>query len=79
MAEAQNQSQGLKCFKRPAREGVNHYTKPKKCKGLSQKLTNRPKQRARVNIGVAIEKWRELKAEQGLKSDSEVALSLLDV
>lgn len=35
--------------------------------------------RARVDIGVAFEKWRELKAEQGLKTDSEVALCLLDV
>lgn len=74
MAEGQAQSQGWVGFKR-RREGVNHNIKPKKCKHLSQKLRDRH----RVDIGVAFKRWRALKAEKGLKSDSEVALCLLDV
>lgn len=57
------------------RERANNYTKRRETKGPSQKK----KKRFRVDIGVAITKWHELKAKQGLKSDSEVAMCLLDV
>ncbi len=32
----------------------------------------------RVNIGSAFQRWRELKEREGLRSDAEVALFLLD-
>uniref|UniRef100_A0A671NL48 Uncharacterized protein n=1 Tax=Sinocyclocheilus anshuiensis TaxID=1608454 RepID=A0A671NL48_9TELE len=34
--------------------------------------------RTRVNIGAAFQRWRELKEREGLESDTEVALFLLD-
>uniref|UniRef100_A0A673GNR2 Uncharacterized protein n=1 Tax=Sinocyclocheilus rhinocerous TaxID=307959 RepID=A0A673GNR2_9TELE len=34
--------------------------------------------RTRVNIGAAFQRWRELKEREGLESDAEVALFLLD-
>uniref|UniRef100_A0A672MRU7 Uncharacterized protein n=1 Tax=Sinocyclocheilus grahami TaxID=75366 RepID=A0A672MRU7_SINGR len=34
--------------------------------------------RTRINIGAAIQQWRELKEREGLESDAEVALFLLD-
>ncbi|XP_053194839.1 uncharacterized protein atf7ip2 [Scomber japonicus] len=60
-----------------ARERAKNNAKRRKSKDSTKMLAN--KLRARVDIGVAFEKWRELKAEQGLKTDSEVALCLLDV
>ncbi|XP_039980222.1 activating transcription factor 7-interacting protein 2 [Xiphias gladius] len=79
MAEVQDQTQGCMAFKRPAQDKVNHSTKPKKRKRLSQKLTHRSRARARVDIGLALERWRALKAAKGLRSDAEVAQCLLDV
>uniref|UniRef100_A0A671MDM4 Uncharacterized protein n=1 Tax=Sinocyclocheilus anshuiensis TaxID=1608454 RepID=A0A671MDM4_9TELE len=34
--------------------------------------------RTRVNFGSAFQRWRELKEREGLRSDAEVALFLLD-
>ncbi len=34
--------------------------------------------RTRINIGAAFQQWRELKEREGLESDTEVALFLLD-
>ncbi|XP_078125801.1 activating transcription factor 7 interacting protein 2 isoform X2 [Sander vitreus] len=54
-------------------------TKPKTRSSLSRTLTYKSKQRVRVDIGSAFKRWRALKAEHGLKTDAEVATSLLDV
>ncbi|XP_070779706.1 activating transcription factor 7-interacting protein 2 [Enoplosus armatus] len=76
MADAQDQTRGG--FKRPAREKVNRSAKPGKLTTLSQQLTVRSKARARVNIGLALQRWRAVKTGNGLKSDREVAVYLLD-
>ncbi|XP_070838226.1 activating transcription factor 7-interacting protein 2 [Chaetodon trifascialis] len=62
-----------------AQKKAHPSTKPKTGKRLSQKLTHRSRGRARVDIGLAFERWRALKEENGLRSDAEVALCLLDV
>uniref|UniRef100_A0A8C9YSY1 Activating transcription factor 7-interacting protein Fn3 domain-containing protein n=1 Tax=Sander lucioperca TaxID=283035 RepID=A0A8C9YSY1_SANLU len=54
-------------------------TRPKTRSRLSRTQTCKSKQRARVDIGSAFKRWRALKAEHGLKTDAEVATSLLDV
>ena len=79
MADVQDQTQHCIDFKRPAQDEVNHFTKPRKHKGLYQSLTYRSRGRARVDIGLAFERWRALKATKGLRSDAEVAQCLLDV
>lgn len=79
MAGAQGHSHGCRDFKRPAQEKVKLSTKPKRRKHCSQKLPDKSRERARVNIGLAFERWRALKTANGLKSDAEVALCLLDV
>ncbi|XP_041812907.1 activating transcription factor 7-interacting protein 2 [Chelmon rostratus] len=61
-----------------ARKKARPSTNPRKGRSLSQKLTYASHERARVNIGVAFERWRALKKENGLRSDAEVALHLLD-
>ncbi|XP_023128309.2 activating transcription factor 7-interacting protein 2 isoform X2 [Amphiprion ocellaris] len=76
MSEVQDQTQGCSSFKRPAREKVNPSTKSKKRKRLSVSLQDKSR---RVNIGMAFNRWRALKATKGLNSDAEVALCLLDV
>ncbi|XDV26995.1 hypothetical protein PO909_030597 [Leuciscus waleckii] len=45
-----------------------------------KRKTSLDKQRnkTRVNIGVAFQRWRELRDLKGLKSDSSMALFLLD-
>ncbi|KAK9534649.1 hypothetical protein VZT92_007079 [Zoarces viviparus] len=48
-------------------------------KGKSPKQQSQAQKETRVNIGLAFDGWRELKRSNGLKSDAEVALSLLDV
>ncbi|XP_008290056.1 activating transcription factor 7-interacting protein 2 isoform X2 [Stegastes partitus] len=77
MSEVQGQPQGGTSFKRPAREKVNSATKPKKRKRLP--LSEPGTRRSRVNIGMALNRWRALKAAKGLNSDAAVAVYLLDV
>ncbi|XP_022612667.1 activating transcription factor 7-interacting protein 2 isoform X1 [Seriola dumerili] len=79
MAGCQDETEGRRGFKTPAQDRVNDSTRPKKRKPLPQKVTCRSRVRARVNIGMAFNRWRALKEVKGLKSDAEVALSLLDV
>ncbi|XP_040917613.1 uncharacterized protein atf7ip2 isoform X2 [Toxotes jaculatrix] len=74
MEEAQEQIQGCTGLYTPA-----HATNPKKRKRLSQRPLLRSWGRARVDIGLAFERWRALKSAKGLKSDAEVAFCLLDV
>lgn len=78
MADARDQTHGRTGFKRPAKKKVKPSTTPKKRKGLPHNFRYRSTHRSRVNIGLAFERWRELKAENGLRSDAEVALCLLD-
>lgn len=70
MSASQDQTQGWPRFERLA---------SRKRKRLSRKPTVAPRDRVRVNIGLAFEKWRAVKTTHGLKSDAEVALWLLDV
>ncbi|XP_049924538.1 activating transcription factor 7-interacting protein 2 isoform X1 [Epinephelus moara] len=72
MADAQDQAHGCKSSKRKAEKKVKPSTQPKRRGGTGT-------QRARVNIGVAFERWRELKERNGYGSDAEVAQRLLDV
>ncbi|KAM6913614.1 uncharacterized protein atf7ip2 [Lycodopsis pacificus] len=48
-------------------------------KGKSPKQHTQALRETRVAIGLAFDRWRELKTTNGLKTDAEVALSLLDV
>ncbi|XP_068564292.1 activating transcription factor 7-interacting protein 2 isoform X2 [Cebidichthys violaceus] len=59
---------------RPAQRRGKSSTKRR-----SRKRCPQAQRDSRVNIGLAFERWRELKATNGLKTDAEVALSLLDV
>uniref|UniRef100_A0A671KRQ9 Uncharacterized protein n=1 Tax=Sinocyclocheilus anshuiensis TaxID=1608454 RepID=A0A671KRQ9_9TELE len=43
-----------------------------------KKAYDKARSRTRVNIGSAFQRWRELKEREGLRSDTEVALFLLD-
>ncbi len=70
MADFQDQPNGF--TKKKAPKKVNSSTKATKFQGS-------PKKRARVAIGVALPRWRELKAAHGLRTDAEVALHLLDL
>ncbi len=45
---------------------------------IKKKGFNQARGRTRVNIGAAFQRWRELKEREGLESDPEVALFLLD-
>lgn len=75
MAGVEDSTQG--CADRAAPDRVNESTKPKKRKRTSQKKVKQA-QRARVDIGLAFNGWRTLKATNGLKSDAAVAMYLLD-
>nr|XP_020453556.1 activating transcription factor 7-interacting protein 2 isoform X2 [Monopterus albus] len=70
MAAVQNETQGRVGLRRRAQDKIE------KCACLTQR--DRSRRRARVEIGLAFERWRELKAAKGLKSDAQVALCLLD-
>lgn len=55
----------------------------RKGKTVLEKATARMKSteernRTRVVIGTALQRWRQLKEEKGLQSDAKVALFLLD-
>uniref|UniRef100_A0A671K7B6 Uncharacterized protein n=1 Tax=Sinocyclocheilus anshuiensis TaxID=1608454 RepID=A0A671K7B6_9TELE len=43
-----------------------------------EKHCDKARSRSRVNIGSAFQHWRELKEREGLRSDGEVGLFLLD-
>uniref|UniRef100_A0A673LVG4 Uncharacterized protein n=1 Tax=Sinocyclocheilus rhinocerous TaxID=307959 RepID=A0A673LVG4_9TELE len=45
---------------------------------IKKKGYDQARGRTRVNIGAAFQRWRELKEREGLESDAEVALFLLD-
>uniref|UniRef100_A0A8D3A812 Activating transcription factor 7-interacting protein Fn3 domain-containing protein n=1 Tax=Scophthalmus maximus TaxID=52904 RepID=A0A8D3A812_SCOMX len=62
----------------PAGDSVNRSSRATKRTRMSQKLTCTSRKRARVDIGLAYERWREVKATEGLRSDAEVAQCLLD-
>ena len=44
----------------------------------SQKRQDKIRGKARVYVGDAFERWRQLKAERNLKTDAELATLLLD-
>lgn len=75
MAGVEDSTQGCRDLAAP--DTVNDSTKPKKRKRMSLKKVKKA-QRARVDIGLAFNSWRTLKATNGLKSDAEVAMYLLD-
>lgn len=70
MADVQDQPHG--CTKKKAQKKVNSSTK-------ATTFQRSPRKRTRVTIGVALPRWRELKAAHGLRTDAEVALHLLDL
>uniref|UniRef100_A0A672RM03 Uncharacterized protein n=1 Tax=Sinocyclocheilus grahami TaxID=75366 RepID=A0A672RM03_SINGR len=43
-----------------------------------KKAYDKTRSRTRVTIGSAFQRWKELKEREGLRSDAEVALFLLD-
>uniref|UniRef100_A0A671Q8S0 Uncharacterized protein n=1 Tax=Sinocyclocheilus anshuiensis TaxID=1608454 RepID=A0A671Q8S0_9TELE len=45
---------------------------------IKKKGYDQARGRTRENIGAAFQRWRELKEREGLESDGEVALFLLD-
>uniref|UniRef100_A0A672LAQ1 Uncharacterized protein n=1 Tax=Sinocyclocheilus grahami TaxID=75366 RepID=A0A672LAQ1_SINGR len=45
---------------------------------VCSKAYDKARSRTRINIGSAFQRWRELKEREGLRSDGEVALFLLD-
>ncbi|XP_030281722.1 uncharacterized protein LOC115586642 isoform X5 [Sparus aurata] len=53
-------------------------TKSKRPRYESQKRQDKVRGKARVYIGDAFERWRQLKAERNLKTDAELATLLLD-
>ena len=53
-------------------------TKSKRPHNESQKRQDKIGGKARVYIGDAFERWRQLKAERNLKTDAELATLLLD-
>ena len=53
-------------------------TKSKRPRSESQKRRDKIRGKARVCIGDASERWRQLKAERNLKTDAELATLLLD-
>ena len=53
-------------------------TKSKRPRYESQKRQDKIRGKARVYIGDAFERWRQLKAERNLKMDAELATLLLD-
>ncbi|XP_034448370.1 uncharacterized protein atf7ip2 [Hippoglossus hippoglossus] len=78
MAEVQGQNKDCRGLRKSPRATADHSTKAKKCSPASDRQKYRREQRARVNIGMAMERWRDVKAAKGLKTDTEVALCLLD-
>lgn len=52
--------------------------KPEDEKTANKKALDKVRGQSRVNIGVAFQRWRQLRDLRGLKSDAEVALFLLD-
>lgn len=77
MADARDQTFGCAGFQRRAKKISEPSTRLKNSKTWRQKSSYKTKQRPRVNIGLAFERWRALRAETGLISDAEVALYLL--
>ena len=53
-------------------------TKSKSPHYESQKGQDKIRGKARVYIGDAFERWRQLKAERNMKTDAELATLLLD-
>uniref|UniRef100_A0A671MY10 Uncharacterized protein n=1 Tax=Sinocyclocheilus anshuiensis TaxID=1608454 RepID=A0A671MY10_9TELE len=47
-------------------------------RNIKKKVYDQARGSTRVNIGAAFQWWRELKEREGLESDAEVALFLLD-
>ncbi|XP_062371676.1 histone-lysine N-methyltransferase PRDM9-like isoform X2 [Sardina pilchardus] len=59
-------------------------TKPKKAKALSEEAKKRKRERdnirarAKIHIGPALARWRQLKDEEGCPTDADLAVLLLD-
>lgn len=55
---------------------------PKRRRSEEQKLKKKgydqARAKSRVNIGEAFQRWRDLRELEGMKTDAEVALCLLD-
>jgi len=47
-------------------------------KAMNKKSLDKSRNQTRVNIGMAFQRWRQLRDLKGLKSDSMMALFLLD-
>ncbi|XP_053195562.1 uncharacterized protein LOC128379949 [Scomber japonicus] len=52
--------------------------KPEEERTANKKALDKARGQTRINIGVAFERWRQLRDLKGLNSDAEVALFLLD-
>lgn len=61
---------------KPSNEDEQEQTKKKR--SLAKKLSDKERDKTRINIGLAFPRWRELRELKGLQSDSELALLLLD-
>ncbi|KAM4622209.1 uncharacterized protein ACJ7VT_006459 [Polymixia lowei] len=74
MAEFRTQMEG----KRPASDDIILSCHQKKSRSLSQKLSDKARSKTRVNIGLAFERWRSLRAAKEFKTDEDLAFFLLD-
>ncbi|XP_014876460.1 activating transcription factor 7-interacting protein 2-like isoform X2 [Poecilia latipinna] len=70
MSSTPNQSPAFTCSSEPA--GLS--AKRKRMKHFSKKQSNNLR---RINIGVAFQRWRDLKDSHGFRSDAQLALHLL--
>ena len=50
----------------------------KRPRSVAKKLSDKERNKTRVNIGLAFPRWRALREEKGIHFDSELALLLLD-
>ncbi|KAJ8351547.1 hypothetical protein SKAU_G00230230 [Synaphobranchus kaupii] len=57
---------------------VLESTKPKKPRPLSKQLHDRSCAKTRVNLGLAFERWRMLRAQKAFKTDARLAHFLLN-
>ena len=50
----------------------------KKQRSSAKKLSDKERNKTRINLGLAFPRWRALRVQLGLEFDSELALLLLD-
>ena len=61
---------------RPAKKAKKRKTEAEKT--TTKKNAEKARSKSRVNIGLAFERWRQLRELKGLESDAKVAVFLLD-